>query len=105
MTDCQGQRVGGIRGFGRGLQIQDAGDHRGHLGFVGPAVAGDRRLDLRRGVEIHLDPPFCGAERDHPAGLRRAHHGGDVLLGEDALDGNDVGAMSLHPMFNDLTDH
>ncbi len=91
-------------GVGLALQRKDSGDHRGDLSLVRAAVAGDRGLDLAGGVEVHVDAALRGRQRDHPAGLRGAHHRRHVLLREHPLDRDDVGVVGVHPVLDGIAD-
>ncbi|GAB3360472.1 hypothetical protein GCM10027452_25600 [Micromonospora halotolerans] len=60
------------------------------LGLPG---TGHRRLHLARRVGLHGQAGPRPGEHGDPAGLGRAHHGADVVLTEDPLDGHGVGAV------------
>ena len=94
VADRQGQRVGGVGRSRRLGQPQQPGDHRAHLRLVGAAAAGDRGLDLAGRVQRDREPAAGGDQQRDAAGLGRAHHGADVVLAEDPLDGDGVGLVA-----------
>ncbi len=94
------QRVSGVGRCRFGLQRKDSGNHRGDLGLVGVAVAGDGCLDLTGRVEVNVDATSGGGERDDPAGLRGTHHRSRRSVGEHPLDGDHVGTVGVHPMLD-----
>ncbi len=83
-------RIGRSR---RGRQPEQPGHHLGDLRLVGSPAAGHGSLDLARCVELHGYAVACCDDHRDAAGLRGAHDGADVVLAEDALDGNDIGPM------------
>ena len=84
-------------GLGRDLEAEDAGDHGRDLRLVGAAGAGDRGLDLGRGVEDDGDAALGRREQGDGGGVRGGHDRGDVDVGEDPLDGDDVGVEPVEP--------
>ena len=90
MTDRQRQRVGGVGGLGSLGEPEQPGDHRADLGLVGPAVTGDGGLDLARRVQRDRQPAPRRRGDNDAADLGDAHHGADVVLAEDPLDGDRV---------------
>ena len=97
VADGQGEGVGGVGGLRRDLEPEDAGDHGRDLRLVGPAGAGDRGLDLGRGVEDDGDAALGRREQRDRRGVRGGHDRGDVDVGEDPLDGHDVGDEAGEP--------
>ena len=55
-------------------------------------------------MKVHVDVAFGRRQRDHPTGLRGAHHRRHVLLGEHPLDGDDIRMMSVQPVVNRVAD-
>ena len=104
VADGQCERVRGVRRRRFSLQPKDSGDHRGDLSLVGPPIARHGGLDLAGGVEVHVDVALGGRERDHAAGLRGPHRGVRVLIGEHALDRDDVWQVGVHPVVDGIAD-
>jgi hypothetical protein len=55
-------------------------------------------------VEVDVDSAFGGRQCDHPTRLRGAHRGVRVLVGEHALDRDDVRAVRVHPVVDRVAD-
>ena len=92
VADRQRQRVGRIGRPGASVEPEQAGDHRGDLGLVGAAAAGDGGLDLGRGMQGDGDAARRGARASRPpAACAVPMTVRDVDVGEDPLDGHDVG--------------
>ena len=84
-------------GLGTLVEPQQPGHHRADLRLVGPAAAGDGGLDLAGGVQRDRQAAPGGDHHRDPAGLGGAHHGADVVLAEDPLDGDRVRAVLVDP--------
>ena len=97
VADRQGERVRGVGRARSGLEAEDAGDHSGDLGLVGPTRPGDRRLDLGRGVEHDGDAALGRREEGDGGRVRRRHDRGHVDVGEHPLDGDDLGLEAREP--------
>ena len=91
-------------GFGRLGEPEQPGHHRGDLGLVGAAAAGDRGLDLARGVQRDRQPAAGGDQQRDAAGLGGAHDGAEVVLGEDPLDRDRVGRVPVDPVLDAALD-
>src|SRR4051794_40604477 len=98
LTDRQRERVGGVSGRRTLTELEDPGDHRGHLFLARPPRPGDRGLHLARCVQRDRQPAPGGHHHRHAGRLRRAHHGTNVLLGEHALDRDRVRLVLGDPL-------
>ena len=81
-------------GLGSVVELEDPGDHGADLVLGGASGAGDRGLDLARGVQADRDAVAGGDQHRNAGGLGRAHHGLHVVLGEDPLDGDGGGPVA-----------
>ena len=95
--DGERQGVGGISRLGHRVEPQDPGHHGPDLRLVGTPVAGHRGLDLAGGVQRDGQPAARRADDRDRRGLRGAHHGAHVVLGEDPLDRHGVGLHLVEP--------
>lgn len=91
VADGQGQGVGGVvlvRGGGQGEQ---AGDHAGHLSFIGGAVAYHGLFNPARLVFKDRQAGRRSGHQGHPAGLAEDKRGARVLAEKDAFDSHRFG--------------
>ena len=102
--DGQGERVGGVGRLRRLGEPEQPGHHRGDLGLVGAAAAGDGGLDLARGVQGDRQAAARGDQQRDAAGLGGAHDGAEVVLGEDPLDRDRVGRVPVDPVLDAALD-
>ncbi len=92
MTEGNGQGVGGIRRPGRFVEAQQTGQHHLHLFLVGRTVAGDRCFHRGRHV---FEDRYAGLGSGEEGDSGRPTHRDrslEIAVGEDGLDGDDVGA-------------
>ncbi len=97
MADGEGQRIRAVGRPRRVSQPQQPRDHLGDLRFAGPAAAGHRGLHLARGMQRYRNPPAGRADDGNRPSLRGAHHGSDIVLAEDPLDGHGIRVMLDQP--------
>lgn len=93
VADRQREGVSGVRRCRRGRQPEQPGHHLRDLRLVGPTAARHRGLDLAGRVEVNRYAVPCSDDHRDAAGLSRAHDRADVVLAEDALDGDDIRAV------------
>ena len=96
VADRQGEGVGGIGGPRLGLQLEDAGDHRRHLGLPGASRPGTAAL-TSVGVQHDREAAAGARQQGDGRGLGRGHHGGHVVRRVDALEGSGVGVEPVEP--------
>ena len=104
MSDRNGEAVGDVVWFWRGLQPQELGDHELHLLFIGGAIAHNRLLDFGRAVLGPGDSVLLGCEENHPEGLSNIHGGGFVLSKELPLGRDGVGFIGIQQLCHLIVD-
>ena len=82
MRNGDGQRIGGVIGFGDLIQLQQSAHHILHLAFVRAAVTGDSLLYFVGGVFKGFNARLLQAEHDHAACLSNRQRGLDIGLEE-----------------------
>ncbi len=81
MTDRDGERVGGMRGGGLRIELEEQRDHALHLVLVGAPVTAHALLDTRRRVLGAIDAGGCGG--DHCGASRLTDEERDAGVGAD----------------------
>ena len=82
MRDGDRQRVGGIVGFGDGVELKQGAHHFLHLAFVRTAVASDSVFDLLRCVFERFNSRLLQCQQNHAARLSHSDGGGHVAREE-----------------------
>jgi hypothetical protein len=93
MADGDGQRIGGVGGFGDLIEIQKARHHLLDLMLFGPTVSDHRGLDGERRVFGDFDSGGSGGQHGDTAHLAEFQGGFHVGGVENVFDGDAVGAV------------
>ncbi len=91
MSHADGERVGGIRGWGF-RETEQGTDHESDLGFIGGALADDSHFHLFRRVFVNPETMVCGGDESCSAS---GSHGDCGLVGLDVNDPLDSDLVGL----------
>jgi len=94
MTDGDGERIGGVGGFGDLIELEETGDHLLDLMFFRFAVADNGGLDGERRVLGNFKAGGSRGQHGHSPNLPELEGRLNVHRIEDVFDGNAVGMVS-----------
>ena len=105
MTQGDGDRIGGIIGFGGTLQTEQPLGHIHDLMLGGVAVAHHCLLDLHGFVGINLQPCLTDGKENDPPTLGDPDAGGDILTEKQLFNCYHIRLRNLQKPAHILIDH
>jgi hypothetical protein len=91
MAEGDGKSVGRIGRLWKLTEAEETGDHLLHLFLVSGPIAGDGRFHRGGDVLEHGNPCLGGHEEGNTGGPAHRDGGLEVAIGEDRLQGDDIG--------------